>query len=108
MLPWIWALFTEKQCLGEVKINSAFLGGIFSFVGSPFGLLILLLIPAGYLIVTSGIDIYKALEEKEKLEEEQTTSSSSGEGGKLDTLSEADRERLKQELLEEMLNKKKE
>ena len=99
--------FTEKALLGRVVIGSAFLGGVFSFVSSIWGLLILLLIPAFYLIITSVIDIFKAYKEPE---EAPAPASSNGESttnsGTLD-LSEEDKKRLKEELLEEMLNKKK-
>ena len=100
-----YQVFTEKELLGVVIANSAFLGGVFAFVGSPFGLLALLLIPALYLIITSVIDIFKAYKEPE----EEGANASSGENKEKGTLelSEADKKRLKEELLEEMLNKKK-
>lgn len=97
--------FTEKEILGRVTVNSAFLGGVFSFVGSPLGLLVLLLIPAFYLVVSSVIDIFKAYKEPEPATE--------GAGGQPNnnngpvTLSEADKKRLKEQLLEEMISKKK-
>jgi signal peptidase I len=97
--------FTEKEVLGRVTVNSAFLGGVFSFVGSPLGLLVLLLIPAFYLVVASVIDIFKAYKEPEPATE--------GAGGQPNnnngpvTLSEADKKRLKEQLLEEMISKKK-
>ena len=96
--------FTEKEILGRVTVNSAFLGGVFSFVGSPLGLLVLLLIPAFYLVVSSVIDIFKAYKEPEPATE--------GAGGPSNnngpvTLSEADKKRLKEQLLEEMISKKK-
>lgn len=97
--------FTEKEILGRVTVNSAFLGGVFSFVGSPLGLLVLLLIPAFYLVVTSVIDIFKAYKEPEPATE--------GAGGQPNnnngpvTLSDADKKRLKEQLLEEMISKKK-
>lgn len=97
--------FTEKEVLGRVTVNSAFLGGVFSFVGSPLGLLVLLLIPAFYLVVTSVIDIFKAYKEPEPATE--------GAGGQPNnnngpvTLSDADKKRLKEQLLEEMISKKK-
>jgi hypothetical protein len=69
------------------------------------GLIILLLIPAGYLIITSSIDIVKALKEKEETE---TSGTSNNAPSSLDNIKGADRERLKKELLEEMMNKKKE
>ena len=102
-----YQVFTEKELLGRVVIGSAFLGGVFSFVSSIWGLLILLLIPAFYLIITSVIDIFKAYKEPEEAKE---AASSNGEettnSGTLE-LSEEDKKRLKEELLEEMLNKKK-
>lgn len=98
---------SEKAILGRVVIGSAFLGGVFSFVSSIWGLLILLLIPAFYLIITSVIDIFKAYKEPE---EATAAASNNGEAttnsGTLE-LSEEDKKRLKEELLEEMLNKKK-
>ena len=102
-----YQVFTEKELLGRVVIGSAFLGGVFSFVSSIWGLLILLLIPAFYLIITSVIDIFKAYKEPEEAPE--AASSNSGETTSSGTLelSEEDKKRLKEELLEEMLNKKK-
>lgn len=102
-----YQVFTEKELLGRVVVGSAFLGGVFSFVSSIWGLLILLLIPAFYLIITSVIDIFKAYKEPE---EAPANASNNGEAttnsGTLE-LSEEDKKRLKEELLEEMLNKKK-
>ena len=97
--------FTEKEILGRVTVNSAFLGGVFSFVGSPLGLLVLLLIPAFYLVVTSVIDIFKAYKEPEPATEGAGGPSNNNNGPV--TLSEADKKRLKEQLLEEMISKKK-
>lgn len=102
--------FTEQYVLGRVVVGSAFLGGVFSFVSSVWGLLILLLIPAFYLIITSVIDIFKAYKEPE-----EETASANAEGGAESpkenkgnvNLSEADKKRLKEQLLQEMLEKKK-
>lgn len=98
-----YQLLTEKQFLGKVVLYSPVLGSAFQFVISPVGLIVLLLIPAGYLIITSSIDIVKALKEKEETETSGTNAPSS-----LDNIKGEDRERLKKELLEEMMNKKKE
>ncbi len=97
--------FTEKEILGRVKVNSAFLGGVFSFVGSPLGLLVLLLIPAFYLVVASVIDIFKAYKEPEPATEGAAGQPNNNNGPV--TLSEADKKRLKEQLLEEMISKKK-
>ena len=98
-----YQLFTEKQYLGVVQFSNGALGKVFNFIISPIGLILLLLIPAVYLIVTSSIDIFKAMKESEASEGVYT-----GEGDKLATLTDADRERLKKELLEEMINAKRE
>ena len=101
-----YQVFTEKELLGRVVVGSAFLGGVFGFVSSIWGLLVLLLIPAFYLVITSVIDIFKAYKEPE---EEAVTSSkeeSSPSKGSVE-LSDEDKKRLKEELLQEMLDKKK-
>ena len=96
--------FTEKEILGRVVVNSPFLGGIFSFVSTVWGLLILLLIPAFYLVISSVIDIFKAYKDPDEAKAEAT----SGGTPKAEVaLSEADKKRLKEQLLEEMINKKK-
>ena len=94
--------FTEKQLLGKVVVGSAFLGGVFGFISSIWGLLILLLIPSFYLIITSVIDIFKAYKEPEEVTE-GAPQTPKGER----ELSEEDKKRLKEELLKEMMNKKK-
>ena len=98
-----YQVFTEKELLGRVKVNSPFLGGVFGFVSSIWGLLILLLIPSFYLIITSVIDIFKAYKEPEEIPEGPKEEKQSGEV----ELSEEDKKRLKEELLKEMINKKK-
>ena len=98
-----YQVFTEKELLGRVKVNSPFLGGVFGFVSSIWGLLILLLIPSFYLIITSVIDIFKAYKEPEEIPEGEKVEKTNGEV----ELSEEDKKRLKEELLKEMINKKK-
>lgn len=96
--------FTEKQLLGVVKMNSPVLGGVFFFVSQWYGLLTLLIIPAFYLVITSVLDIFKAYKEPDPAEAQTGKSSSNKEPV---VLSEEDKKRLKAELLEEMMNKKK-
>ncbi|MBE6133648.1 MAG: hypothetical protein E7178_03140 [Erysipelotrichaceae bacterium] len=97
--------FTEKQYLGIVQANSKVLGGFYRFISSPWGLLVFLLVPAFYLVITSVLDIFSAMKDNDEEDE-----GGGGDGGNtpssLDELSDKDRERLKKELLEEMLNKK--
>lgn len=109
-----------KYILGKVIINSPGLGGFLSFVMSPWGLILLILLPALYVLISYGVSVYKRLKEQEKEEKAITAggaptdtkpdaSASSGEqkassDDPLAGLSEEDKERLKQEMLEEMLN----
>ena len=95
---------TEKEYLGIVKLNSDFLGQVFKFITSIWGLLILLLLPAFYLIITSGIDIFKVLKETD--EPSVTNGEMNNAPSSLDNLSKEDRERLKREMLDEMIAKK--
>ena len=95
--------FTEKEYLGTVKVTNSTAGKIMKFVSSPFGLIILLLIPAAYLIVVSSIDIFKAVKEEETNQENNAKL----EGDHLSKLSNKERERLKNELLDEMMKSKK-
>ena len=94
-----YQIFTEVQYLGVVKVANAFLGSAFNFISSPIGLIILLLIPAAYLIVASSIDIFKAMKESEEAQPAETDDRLAG-------LSSEDKERLKKELLDEMIKSK--
>ena len=98
-----YQVFNEKHYLGTVKVVSPFMGHAFNFITNPIGLIVLLLIPAGYLIVTSSIDIIKAMKESEAKEE--AAAATSGDD-RLSNLSAEDRERLKREMLDQMLEEK--
>lgn len=97
--------FTEKELLGVVKIGSPVLGWFFQIISSPWGLLVFLLIPALYLVITSSLDILKALKEPE----EKAAVSTNGETKKIDSLdqlSDEERKRLKEEMLKKMMEGK--
>lgn len=98
-----YQLFTEEYILGRVVVNSPALGVVFRFVSSPWGLLVLLLIPAFYLVITSVMDIFKALKEPDQIPAQGEEKKTSGAV----ELSEKDKERLKKQMLEEMLSKQK-
>lgn len=85
--------------LGKVQFGSTFLGIVYKGVTSVWGLLILILLPSGYLIITSILDIVKGLKEDDE-DTKQKVESTDGL-----QLSNEDKERLKSELLEELLNK---
>ena len=92
--------------IGEVKGVSPFLTFIYKIFTSVWGLLILILIPALYLIITSVIDMVSALNDKEEKTPPQLISQDV-KGDVLTSLSDEDKERLKKELLEELLEKEK-
>ncbi len=98
--------FDETKLLGKVVGHSVFVGAAFNFMTQPWGLLILLLLPALYLIVTSVIDIVRAA----KLDDDKVVATTEAievnPDDKLAHLSEEDKKRLKEELLNEMIEEK--
>lgn len=98
--------FTEKELLGVVKYGSPVLGWCFKVITEPWGLLIFLLIPALYLVITSSLDIMKALKDED---EKPKTAGAGGDGKTIESLnqlSDEDRKRLKEEMLQEMMKGK--
>ena len=104
--------FGDAALIGRVTRKSGFM----TFATSVWGLLVLLLIPCLYLIISSGIDIYKALKESEDEEaaakegqvvgEATETGSEPKKGDPLAGLSKEEIEKLKKQMLDEMLGKK--
>ena len=103
-----YQVFTEVQYLGTVKSVNPAMGKVMNFISSPLGLIILLLVPAVYLIVVSSIDILKAVKEAEEGEGAKVSDTNVSDKDRLNKISNSDRERLKNELLEEMIKEKKE
>lgn len=99
--PGQYQAFSDRYILGRVVHHSDFLGAVTDVVASPIGLFLLLLIPAFYLVIVSVIDIFKAVNAPAEVTDGQKKEAVSIEG-----LSEADKKRLKQEMLEQMLAKK--
>lgn len=100
--------FHEDALIGRVVRKSYFM----TFATSIWGLLVLLLIPCLYLVIASVIDICKALDDKEEKPAgpgKPDNSKVVGEANDpLAGLSEKEKEKLKQQMLDEMLGKKKE
>ena len=95
--------FSEKEYLGVVKTNSSVVGKVSGFFSSVWGLIICLLIPGVYLICGSIYDLYKATREPdEPVPAEANVTSSSN----LDNISDKDYDKLKQQMIEEMLHGK--
>ncbi len=106
--------FNENLLLGKVVGHSVFLGGVFNFMTTPWGLLIMLLIPAMYLVVSSVIDIVRAYKDDDDEPKKVTANGDvidgdapqQGEQNALANMSDEDKERLKKELLNEMIEEK--
>ena len=104
-----YQVFTEVEYLGTVKSVNSFVGRFMNFISSPIGLIILLLVPAGYLITVSSIDIFKAVKAQEEGEAVVVESNqASGDPDRLSKISDEERARLKNELLEQMMKEKRE
>ena len=99
-----YQVFTEKEILGVVILNSRFLGGFYKFISSIWGLIILLFVPAAYLIITSVIDIFKGMDEKEAQIAAEAENNSKNID--LSTLSKEEKDKLKNELLQQYLDEK--
>lgn len=97
--------FHESSLIGRVVRKSYFM----TFATSIWGLLVLLLVPCMYLIVSSVFDICRALDDKEQVpaEGEVVGEASNKPKDPLAGLSEKEKEKLKKQMLDEMLGKKK-
>ncbi len=93
--------FSEDYLIGKVTGKSVAFGKLYSFFTTIWGLIILLAIPAGYLITTSVIDIVKAA----KMEDEQEAKPAEAVAG-MEGLSPEDIARLKEEMLNEIIEQK--
>lgn len=96
--------FDERKVIGRVQEVNGFLTVIYSVFTSTWGLLTLILIPAIYLIITSVIDIVKTMSEKEEAPA-SSDNTSLPKDDLLSQLSPKDLERLKKDLLNELLDK---
>ena len=95
--------FNENALIGRVVRKSYFM----TFATSIWGLLVLLLVPCMYLIIASVIDICKALDDKEEVPAEGEPPKIGTKEDPLAGLSEKEKEKLKKQMLDEMLGKSK-
>lgn len=98
-----YQVFTEKEMYGQVTGCSKFVGGIFKFAESPWGLVILLIIPSLYMVLSSVIDVIRAYKEDDGVQE---TTPKATSGDPLAGISEKEKEKLKQQMLEEIMKGK--
>ena len=96
-----YQVFSETQLYGRVFGCSKAIGALYTFVTSPWGLIVLILIPTLYMIISSFIDLFRK-------EDAELETSSSTTNTQLGNISEKNKEKLKKELLEKMIQEKKE
>ena len=89
---------SEEDFIGLVTGKSGFLTFTQKVFSSVWTLILLILVPALYIIISTIVDLAKALDDNE----EKVPSNNV-----LSELSEKDKERLKKEMLEEMMKAKK-
>lgn len=104
---------TESELVGRVEKKSQFLRVANQAFSSVWTLVFLILIPGLYVTITSVIDLFKTLDdddEQEKVVAEVSgdvkQDTSTNKNDPLAGMSEEDKERLKKEMLDELLGKK--
>lgn len=106
--PTQYQVFTEKQLYGRVIGHSDFVGWIFKNLTSPLGLIILLLIPSLYMVISSILDVVRAYQSDDEEVKEVgpgVVDTQSGEDP-LKGISDKEKEKLKKQLLDEMMKGK--
>lgn len=88
---------TDKALVGKVARKSPFLKAL----TSVWSLIFLILVPSAYLLISTVLDMFKKLDEQN----DQAVANSSPVNESLNGLSQKDIERLKKEMLDDILNK---
>lgn len=91
----------QKYLIGKVIANNDALGGFYTFLTSIWGLIVLILIPGLFLIISSIVDVVRSAKQGDSPALESSAGSID-----ISKLSKEDRDRLKQELLDEIVNEK--
>lgn len=101
--------FHEDAIIGRVSGVSKGRTFLHKVTSSPWFFIVLILIPCVYIMTSIVFDMFKKLNEQEKLEEIEAIEAQkkASQGGKnpLDGLTPSEIEALKKEMMEEMLNK---
>lgn len=100
-ITWQKQHFHEDVIIGKVVRKSFLL----KIITSVWGLIILILAPCLYIMITTVIDMFKKLEEEEKIVVEDNSTLNSTGINPLAGLTKGEIEELKKEMLDEMLNK---
>lgn len=90
---------TQQYVLGKVISTSDFIGVLYNYLLTPYGLITLILIPGAYLIVSSIFDVIKTVKANDKVNKDPTIDH-------LNKLTNEEKEALKEDLLNEMLENK--
>lgn len=99
--------FTDQKLVGKVERNSPVLEVVFKVVQSPIGLIVLILLPCLYLMATSVIDMFKKIPDDDEEEGVVVKKVRRADGSDpLAGMSEEEKERLKKQMLDELLGKK--
>lgn len=100
-------LFTEAELYGKVIGKSVILGGFYWFATTSWGLIVLILIPTLYMIISSVLDLFRKEEAKESEQIiENAKKQVEGDSTSIDSLSDKEKEKLKKQLLEKMMEEK--
>lgn len=100
-MTWQHQTFHEDVLIGKVVRKSFF----FKAITSVWGLIILILVPTLYIMITSVIDMFKKLEDEEEVIGVNADGTISSSDNPLAGLSKGEIEQLKKEMMEEILNK---
>lgn len=110
--------FSDAEVIGKVVGKSTILSLFYRIVSSTWGLVIIVLIPALYLVITSVVDIFKKLPDDDEETPQLAGAGAAGGTGTIKKVTRADgsdplagmsdeeKERLKKQLLEQMLKGK--
>lgn len=98
---WQKQRFHEDAVIGKVVRKSFFMKA----VTSVWGLILLILIPCLYIMITTVVDMFKKLDEEEKLVDASIVTANGTKANPLAGLSKGEIEQLKKEMMEELLNK---
>jgi signal peptidase I len=100
-ITWQTQLLHEDVIIGKVARKSF----VLKAMTSVWGLIVLILAPCLYIMITSVWDMFKKIDEQDKLVEAEVSTNGEVKSNPLAGLSKDEIEQLKKEMMEEILNK---
>ena len=99
----------EDKVLGKVVGKSPFIAFIYKVFSSVWSLIVLILIPSMYLVISAILDLFKKynLDEEPEGALDKPKKPTNNGPSRLEGMSKEEKERLKKQMLDEMLNRKK-